>query len=260
MSAATFRAMVGAELLRIRRRRSVMAIAAFFTIGVTVLFLLIGELQHLAQPGSYGPAGGTVNFNRTTELLSVFFGSLTAILVGTEAGTSDLASGVFRDVVVTGRERLWLFAVRLPAALIVTIALSLIALALALAGAYGLAGGLVVPSASYAIDSVLWVIAAQALLCLIAVGLGSLTGSRGASLTALIGWQVIAGRLLARITFLGSTRDVIPNIALGALKPGAPLSDNDGVTMSAGLAVVILALWLVSWTLAGAWRTRTRDA
>jgi len=260
MNATSFRQMVWAELLRIRRRRSIVAIAAFFTIGVMAIYFGISEIQHLADPNRYGPAGGIDNFNRATVILAIFFGSLSAILLGTEAGTTDTSSGVFRDVVVTGRERLWLFAVRVPAALIVTIALCLAALGLSLAAAYGFAGGRPAPSASYALDSVLWVCTAEAVLCVIAVGLGSLTGSRASSLTALIGWQLIAGRLLAMITFLGSARDVIPNVALGALKPGEQLPDTNGVTMSAGLAVMVLAIWLLAWVGAGAWRTSTRDA
>jgi hypothetical protein len=260
MTTTIFIQMVRAELMKVWRRRSIVAIAAFFTIGVTVLYFGVQEVQHLADPGRYGPAGGIDNFNRATVILSVFFGSLSAILIGTEAGTTDLASGVFRDLVVTGRERLWLFAVRVPAALILTIGLCLVALGVSIAAAVALSGNLASPDASYIIDSVLWVCLAEAVLCVIAVGLGSMTGSRAASLTVLIGWQVIAGRLLAMITFLGSARDVIPNIALGALKPGHQLPDNNGVSMGAGLAVVILALWLFGWLAAGAWRTRTRDA
>ena len=76
----------------------------------------------------------------------------------------------------------------------------------------------------------------------------------------LIGWQVIAGRLLAMATFLRSARDVIPNVALGALKPGGPLADTNGLTMGAGLAVAVLVIWACCWLGAGAWRTRTRDA
>ncbi len=260
MSATTYVQMVRAELLKLRRKRSVIAIAAFFTIGVVVLYFGISEILHATDSPKYGPAGGVVSFNRATVILSVFFGALSAILVGTEAGTTDTASGVFRDIVVTGRERLWLFAVRVPAALIVTLALALLALGISLAAAYGLAGGLTTPDANYAIESVLWVCGAQTVLCIIAVGLGSLTGSRAASLTALIGWQVIAGRLLALLTFLGAARDVIPNIALGALKPGAPLEDTNGLTMSSELAVLILAVWVIVWLGVGAWRTRTRDA
>jgi hypothetical protein len=260
MSATTYVQMVRAELLKLRRKRSVIAIAAFFTIGVVLLYFGISAILHATDSAKYGPAGGIVSFNRATVILSVFFGALSAILVGTEAGTTDTASGVFRDIVITGRERLWLFAVRVPAALIVTLALGLLALGISLAAAYGLAGGLTTPDGSYAIDSVLWVCGGEAVLCIIAVGLGSLTGSRAASLTALIGWQVVAGRLLALLTFLGDARDVIPNIALGALKPGAPLEDTNGLTMSSGLAVLILAAWVVAWLGLGAWRTRTRDA
>jgi len=260
MTTTIFIQMVRAELVKVWRRRSIIGISAFFTIGVILLYFGIQEIQHLAQPSRYGPAGGVDNFNRATVLLSVFFGSLSAILIGTEAGTTDLASGVFRDLVVTGRERLWLFAVRVPAALIITMGLCFVALGISIAGGVALSGDLPAPSASYIINSALWVCLAEAVLCVIAVGLGSLTGSRAASLTALIGWQVIAGRLLAMITFLGSARDVIPNIALGALKPGHQLPDNNGVTMGAGLAVVILALWLFTWLAVGAWRTRTRDA
>ena len=106
----------------------------------------------------------------------------------------------------------------------------------------------------------LWVLAAQGVLCVIAVGLGSLTGSRAASLVTLIGWEVIAGRLLAMTTFLGNARDVIPNVALGALKPGEPLPDTNGLTMGVGLAVAVLVIWAVCWLGAGAWRTHTRDA
>lgn len=259
MTPTTLRQMVAADLLKLRRKRSIMALAAFFTIGVVVLYFGISAIQHASSPGQNGPAGGLHNFDRATVILSVFFGALAAILVGTEAGTTDLASGVFRDLVVTGRSRLWLFAVRVPAALIVTLSFALVAMGLSLGAAYAFAGGLPTPSASFAIESVLWVCGAQALLCVVAVGLGSFTGSRAGSLVTLIGWQVIANRLLAMITFLGGARDALPNVALGALKPGEPLPDVNGLTMSAGLAAVVIAAWVVAW-LGVAYRTRVRDA
>ncbi len=260
MTRRIFIDMVGAELLKLRRRRSIIALATFFTVGIVALYFGVEAIQHAADPSRYGPAGGLHNYDRAIELLSVFFGALAAILVGTEAGTTDLSSGVFRDLVVTGRERLWLFAVRVPAALIVSWTFALAALGISLAATYGLAGGQPTPSGSFVVDSVLWVCGAEALLCVIAVGLGSLTGSRAASLVTLIGWEVIAGRLLAQATFLGSIRDAIPNVALGALKPGDPLPDTAGLTMGAGVAVAVLAIWAIAWLGAGAWRTRTRDA
>ncbi len=38
-------------------------------------------------------------------------------MIGIDAGAGDLSAGVFRDLVVTGRSRLALFASRVPAAL-----------------------------------------------------------------------------------------------------------------------------------------------
>jgi ABC-type transport system involved in multi-copper enzyme maturation permease subunit len=260
MTARTYMQMIGADLTKLRRKRSIMAMAAFFTVGIVVIYFGISEIQHASDSVRYGPAGGVHNYNRIVEILGVFFGALSAILIGTEAGVADLASGTFRDLVVTGRSRLWLYAARIPAALIVTLAFALLAVGLSLAAGYGFAGGLPTPSASFAIDSVLWVCAAQTVLCVIAVGVGSLSGSRAASLTALIGGEVIAGRLLAQVSFFGSARDLIPNIALGALKRGDPLPDTNGLMMGAGLAVLVLVAWGLACLAAGAWRTAERDA
>ena len=65
-------------------------------------------------------------------MIALFFGPLAALLIGVEAGTGDAAAGVFRDLVVTGRSRLALFATRVPAALAVTVAMMLGAYALLL--------------------------------------------------------------------------------------------------------------------------------
>jgi ABC-type transport system involved in multi-copper enzyme maturation permease subunit len=252
--------MVRAELLKLRRRRSVVGLALFFTVGTVVLFFGVSAIQHASNPNQYAPAGGLHNYNRAIELLSVFFGSLAAILVGTEAGAGDLSNGVFRDLVVTGRSRLALFAVRLPAAVIVSWTVALLGLGISLAATYAFAGGQPTPGATFVLDSVLWVLAAQAVLTAVAVGLGSWTGSRAATLVTLIGWQVIANRLLSQITFFGRARDILPDVALGSLKPGDALPDINGLTMSAQLAVIVLVLWAVVWLGVGAWRTQTRDA
>jgi hypothetical protein len=260
MTLVTFRQMVGAQLLALTRRRAVLGLAAFFTIGIVTLYFGVSAIEHASNSVAHEPAGGMHPFERAVDLLSVFFGSLAAILIGIEAGVGDAASGVFRELVSTGRPRLWLFAVRLPAALLVTLAFALAAMALAIVATVVFAGGTPLPSFSLVIESVVWVLLAQAVICTIAVGLASLTGSRAGSLTTLIGWQVIASRLLVQVTFLGSLRDLIPNVALGQLKPGDALPDASSLTMSVGVAVIVLALWALAWTAAGAWRTRTVDA
>ena len=59
----------------------------------------------------YDPAGGIDNFTGSIELLTQI-GVVAAILIGATAGAGDRGAGVFRELVVTGRSRLALFAAR----------------------------------------------------------------------------------------------------------------------------------------------------
>ena len=54
---------------------------------------------------------------------------------------------------------------------------------------------------------------------MVAVGFASLTGSRPAALTALIGWQLIASRILENIESLGSSRKLILSQAIAHFSP-----------------------------------------
>jgi len=127
---------------------------------------------------------------------------------------------------------------------------------------FGFADGL--PDAERRADRpsrVVWVLVAQAVICTIAVGLGLADGVARRRVTGMIGWQVIASRLLVGISFLGSARDAIPNVALGALKPGQALQDTNSLTHGHSRSqVIVLAAWVVVWFALGAWRTRTMDA
>ena len=83
----------------------------------------------------------------------------------------------------------------------------------------------------------------------------------------LIGWQLVASRILENIESLGSSRKLILSQAVAHFSP-VSLSDSGGhgprggatVTMSTGTAVVVVLLWLVVFLALGAWRTRTMDA
>ena len=100
-------------------------------------------------------------------------------------------------------------------------------------------------------------IGSAAILVGLAVGVGSLTGSRALALTAVIGWQAIVTEMLLSVTSLGSARDGLLNAALGQI---VPAGSNAGVAMATGVAVAVLAGWAVVPAVAGAWRTRVRDA
>ena len=102
--------MFGAELLKLRRNRPLMAFSFLLSVVVVCLFFGYNAIEHASDPSKYGPAGGAHGFDRLVETLGLWFGALVAALIGSEAGTADLSSGVFRDLVATGRSRFALFA------------------------------------------------------------------------------------------------------------------------------------------------------
>jgi hypothetical protein len=248
--------MFSAEVLKLRRQRALMAFAGLLSVGVVVIFMGYLQIRH-ASNAQYPPAGGINGFHHLLRAVGEYFGALAAILIGTEAGTADLSSGVFRDLVATGRSRLALFAVRAPAAIAVTLAFSAVAYGVGLAAIFLFAGGQPTPSLGLVLQGAAWVALANSLLTALAVGIGSITGSRGVTLTGVIGWELVATPIILNITSLGSVRDLPLSAALGQV---APTPAGTGVTMSVTVAVAVLVAWAVLPALLGAWRTRQRDA
>jgi hypothetical protein len=259
MTLTVARQMIGAEILKVRRNRSVMAFALVLTVGVVVLMYGYIAIRHASSPLQNEPAGGLNGFRHGIRDLAEFFGMLSAVLIGAEVGTADLSSGVFRDLVTTGRSRLALFAVRLPAAAIVTLCLSAVTYALVLVATFVFAGGTATPSLGVVLEGAGWIALSNVVVTALAVGVGSLTGSRALTLTAIIGWQAILTNLLVNVSSLGSARDALLTPALTQIMPLREGGDNQ-VIMATGLALVVICAWLVIPQLVGAWRTETRDA
>lgn len=268
MSLLIARNMFAAEILKLRRNRTVMIVAGLLSIGVVVIFFSYDAIQHASNPAQNAPAGGVVGFGRAVRVLGVFFGTLVAALIGSEAGTADIASGVFRDLAATGRSRLALFWVRWPAAWLVTFVFTGTAMIVALifsllfAGnsspGFDVFGSNQLPSVSLILQSAAWIAMCNGVIAAFAVGVGSMTGSRGATLTTVIGWQAVASQLIAHTSSLGAVRDWLAIAAFGQLMPVD--GDIAGITMATGLAVVVALAWVVIPTAIGSWRTVTRDA
>jgi hypothetical protein len=257
MNVTIARQMIAAEILKLRRNRGVMAFALVLSIGVVVLFFGYRAVEHATTPARNGPAGGLDAFAHAVRLIGLYFGTLTAILIGAEAGTADLASGVFRDLVATGRSRVALFFVRAPAAILVTLVFTLSAFVVALAASAIFAGGLAMPSAGVVVQSAGWIVLANSVAAALAVGVGSLTGSRALTLTAVIGFETIVSQLLINVPSLGSARDALPTVALNQLIPvRAPIE----LPMGSAVAVAVIAAWAVVPAAIGAWRSATQDA
>ncbi len=96
-------------------------------------------------------------------------------------------------------------------------------------------------------------------MCVIAIGVASLTGSRPGTITALIAWELVLSPLIVQSTSLGSARRSLLDAVLIFLKPG-PATGAPVIPMPVAVAVAVLVVWLVALPWLGAWRMRTRDA
>jgi hypothetical protein len=262
---AIARQMISADLLKLRRHRPTMATAVLLSVGIAIVYFAFIEARH------HGNLAGPQALSDGATLMGIYFGAFAAILVGAEAGTIDLASGVFRDLVATGRSRTALFLVRIPAAITIALAFSLSGFAVAVAAAYAFHGTAPAPSAGLAFEFAAWVALATMVQTTLAVGVASLTGSRPVTLVVVIGWNTIATGILYLASFLGPLRDLVLLIALGGLFPGQEVGsrahpgssialNNFKLPMPAVTAVLVIIAWAVIPAVVRAWRTRTRDA
>jgi ABC-2 type transport system permease protein len=259
MSALAAR-MVGADFLKLRKRRGTLAWALVLALGPVIVFFVVSAVQHASDPATYGPAGGTHAFTDGLRMLAIFFGPLAAILIGDEASSGDFAAGVFRDLVVTGRSRLALFASRLPAALALCWTIVTVGYALLMAGVFALASGLPTPGAGEALDGYGFMLLGTGVLCASGLGFSSLTTSKPASITALIGWQLVASPLIAQIDSLGEARKALLSQAVLHFSPVEAGRHADVIGMSTLLAVLVLLAWNAALLALGAWRTHRVDA
>jgi hypothetical protein len=251
--------LVNAELLKLRKRRGLVLMTFALTVlpmlvAYTVLFAL-----HAAEPTKHGPAGGLENFSGSTYLLTQL-GVVAAILIGATAGAGDLRAGVFRELVVTGRSRLALFAARLPAGLGLAVAAVWAGFAVTALGATILAGSLEAPGVGLLVESATWVAIIVGLALVLALGVSSAIGSRGTTIGVLVGWQLVLMPFLLQLGTLGSLRELLPGAATERLAPSALFDGSPTVPMSVSLAIAVLAAWTLVPLAVGAWRTWSRDA
>ena len=250
--------LVGAELLKLRKRRG-LVLSSF---GLTIVPMLIGytvvSVQHATDPEQHGPGGGLENFSPSIGLLSGLV-AIAAILIGVTAGTGDLKAGVFRELVITGRSRLSLFAARVPGGLALLLPLAVAGFVVAAAASIVLADGEPTPGGRLLVLSGAWIGLMATLTFLLALGVSSVVGSTGPSIGILLGWQLLLGPLVLGIDSLGFVRDLLPGAGLAALAPDA-LELQTPLELAPAAAVVNVVLWSVVPLAAGAWRTNTRDA
>jgi ABC-type transport system involved in multi-copper enzyme maturation permease subunit len=254
--------LVRAELLKLRRRRGLVATVAAMTVGASVVTFGVLEILRLANPTHHGPAGGVVNLGHGVFVLSLL-GAVAATLVGASAGAGGLGAGVFRDVVATGRSRRELYAARIPGGLAFLLPFVAVAYALAAVATVVFAGPLPAPSATLLAESGAWLLLQTSFYFLVALGLASLVGSRSTTVGVLLAWRLALTPILMGIGFLGVLRELVPGAALERIAPVAIAGfTRQGATvpMSVSASVLVLAAWAIAAVAIGLWRTLRRDA
>jgi ABC-type transport system involved in multi-copper enzyme maturation permease subunit len=261
MNATIAAQMTGADILKLRKKRGILTWSLVLALAPITIYFAAAVIEHASNPGKYGPAGGLHNFADGLRVVALLFGPLAALLIGVEAGAGDTSAGVFRDLVVTGRSRLALFATRVPAALAVTVAMMLGAYALLLIGTFAFAAGLPTPSGSLILNGLGFFLLSTGMMCVVAVGFASLTASKPGAIIALIAWLVVASPVLANIEGLGSSRDGLLSQAVAHFSPVNTAGGHGStVAMAGGTALIVLLAWIVVFLALGAWRTNTMDA
>jgi ABC-type transport system involved in multi-copper enzyme maturation permease subunit len=245
--------LIRAEVLKLRRRRGMLALAVALTVGVVALAFTVSGLQHAGNPTKYGPAGGLKSYRDALQVI-IMLTIVAGAIVGSTAGAQDIETGVFRDLAATGRSRVALFGARIAGAWGIVVPIAAAAAALTGVGAVALAGSTVAPGATALIEGTAGIIAAAAVSSAVAVGLCALVGSRGPVIAIMLAFSLAIAPLLVGISFLGDVRQALPTVALEHI---AHVPGTLHTTLAAAIAV--LGAWIAAAFTAGAWRTKTRE-
>jgi hypothetical protein len=256
------RSLISADLLKLRRRRGLVAVTALLTVGAMTIAYGIMELLHVASPATHGPAGGISNFGHVAWVIAAL-GAVAATIVGSFAGVGDLEAGVYRDLVVTGRSRLALFRSRLRSGLIFLLPFVAAGYAIAALASVVLAGSNPAPSVSLLVTTGLWALLQVTFYYLLAVGIACAVGSRSYTIGILLAFRLALTPILAAISALGITRELLPGVALQGLTPaglGETALQGPTIPMSSAATAAVLIVWVVAAVVAGGWRDTRRDA
>jgi ABC-type transport system involved in multi-copper enzyme maturation permease subunit len=255
------RSLVSSDLLKLRRRRGLLIVVGLLTVGTVLIADTIKVLLHVSNP-VHGPAGGVTMLGHLAWVIATL-GAVAGTIVGASAGSGDLDAGVYRDLAVTGRSRLTLFASRATAGL--GLLLSFVAAAYVLEAVVSVvfAGGEPMPSTRLLAVTGLWTLLSVAFWYLLAFGVACLVGGRSYTIGIVLAWRLALSPLLASITALGVARELMPGVAIDSLTPAAlhdAARSGPRIGMSLAAVAAVLLVWAVAVLVAGAWRDTTRDA
>jgi len=254
-------ALVSADLLKLRRRRGLVAVVALLTVGAIAISNAIIELLHLVDATAHGPAGGVTMLGHQAFTIGAL-GAVAAAVVGAVTGAGDLEAGVYRDLVVTGRSRLALYLSRLPAGLMFLLPFVAAAYAVEAVVSVAFAGYHPAPGVSLLVTTGLWTLLKVVFTYLVAVALAAAIASRSYTIGIVLAWTLAVTPLLASISALGWVRKLVPGVAMDALQPaalGQSARQGLAIPMSTAAVVAVLIVWTAAALGIGAARDTARD-
>ncbi len=239
------------DVLKLRRRRGLMAIAGLIAIGSASVIFIVTAIRHGADPQHVRPAGGIKSFQDATDFLGLI-SVVIAAMIGVTAGAGDAELGVIRDLLATGRSRLALFASRATAAVVVTLAFLTVALVVITVCSIALADSAPVPALSMIVHRDAAVLGFGALAALVCTGVATFVRSRGPLMASLIAFGVLISELLLQVQFLGSLRELLPLAAFERM-----VGDTiPGLQYPVAVAIAVAIGWALMALASGAWWAR----
>jgi hypothetical protein len=239
------------DLLKLRRRRGLMAMALLLGVGSVAVIFIVNAIRHGANPLTVTPAGGVKNFQNATDFLGTV-GLVVAAMIGVTAGAGDAELGVLRDALATGRSRLALFGSRAIAAVVVTVTILAAGLVVVTTLSIALAGSAHAPSLSEIVQRDAAVLALGASAALVSAGVATFFRSRGPVMAIVIAFGVLISQLLLHVSFLGSVRELLPLAAFGRMAG----NNISGLHFSLVVAIAVLVVWATAAVAAGGWWAR----
>ena len=227
--------LIRADLLKLERRRTMLAIVAGLLFAAVGVDFSVGAILDKAT-----------DFDSAAGIL-VLLASVAGAIIGATAGGADIETGVFRDLVATGRSRTALFFARVPAAWAIVLGM--------LTAALIVAAVIARPGASQFAAGAAQVLLSGALAAAVCVGLAAMTGRSGPVMGLALAFQLGVAPLLAQIEALGGARLAIPAVAISRF------GGANGFVATLPLlgAIAIILAWAAAGLAGGLYRTCTAD-
>jgi ABC-type transport system involved in multi-copper enzyme maturation permease subunit len=254
--------LVGADLLKLRRRRGLAVVVGLLTVGAVFITYAVMEILHMVDSAKHGRAGGIDNLGHGAFVVAAL-GGVAAAIVGSSAGAGDLDAGVYRELVVTGRSRLSLFLSRIPAGLIFLLPFVAASYALAAVACVVFADNGSSPGMRLMVLGGLWALLEVTFYYLLSLAIACLIGSRSYTIGIVLAFRLAITPLLASISALGIVRELVPGVAMQGLIPsgfGDAVRQGPDIGMSVAATAAVLVAWILLALALGGWRDTTRDA